>query len=302
MMSKPGKEGAYQEGIENKMRRKSSWGKKIMFIIASTCLMLSVPLSAQARKLQVITDQANLHLDPDERSPIVETLWKGATMTLASAVKTRANWFYVYYISLQTGKTRSGYILDSLVRKLYADVKIIDISSEDEVTQPGDLDFDDGYQPILEWGAAKDKIISLEGRPSGREKSNGLEVIRYKRLIMAKNCLVEYLFDNDHLVTSRYHLLEKYADKNCYIEDYLKIKDNLVSKIGAPRTDTVTWLDPTYKLNNTFWGTALSMGHLEYYTTWELSGTELKLKLAGGANQISFDAEFNGLKFKSASF
>lgn len=214
------------------MRRDMSWGKKITTIIATTCLMLALPLSAQAKKLQVITDQANLYLDADERSPIIETLWKGATMTLASAVKTRTNWFYVYYISLQTGKTRSGYILDSLVRKLYADLKVVNISSEDEVTRPGDLDFNDGYQPSLAWGAAKDKIISLEGRPSGQEKTNGLEVIRYKRSIMAKNCLVEYVFNNNRLVTARYRLLEKYADKNRYIEDYLKIKDNLVSKIG----------------------------------------------------------------------
>lgn len=284
------------------MRRDMSWGKKITTIIATTCLMLALPLSAQAKKLQVITDQANLYLDADERSPIIETLWKGATMTLASAVKTRTNWFYVYYISLQTGKTRSGYILDSLVRKLYADLKVVNISSEDEVTRPGDLDFNDGYQPNLAWGAAKDKIISLEGRPSGQEKTNGLEVIRYKRSIMAKNCLVEYVFNNNRLVTARYRLLEKYADKNRYIEDYLKIKDNLVSKIGAPRTDTVTWQDPTYKSNNAFWGTALSMGHLEYHTAWELSGTELQLTLAGSANQVSFGAEFNGLKFKSASF
>jgi hypothetical protein len=44
------------------------------------------------------------------------------------------------------------------------------------------------------------------------------------------------------------------------------------------------------------------MGHLEYHTAWELSGTELQLTLAGSANQVAFGAEFNGLKFKSASF
>jgi hypothetical protein len=301
-MSGTSKEGIHQEDMEDKMRRDMSWGEKITIIIATTYLMLVLPLSAQAKKLQVITDQANLYLDADERSPIVETLWKGATMTLASAVKTRTNWFYVYYISVQTGKTRSGYILDSLVRKLYADVKVINISSEDEITQPGDLDFNDGYRPILDWGAAKDKIINLEGSPSGQEKANGLEVIRYKRSIMAKNCLVEYIFDNNRLVTARYNLLEKYADKNRYIEDYLKIKDHLVSRIGAPRADTVTWQDSTYKSNNAHWGTALSMGHLEYHAEWELSDTELQITLAGGDSQVAFGAEFKGLKFKSASF
>jgi hypothetical protein len=288
--------------MEDKMRRDMSGGKKIAIIIASTCLIIALPLSAQAKKLQVVMDLANIYLDADERSPIVETLVKGATMTLASAIKTRTNWFYVYYISHQTGKTRSGYILDSLVRKLYADVKVITISSEDEIAQPREIDFNDRYQPIIDWGAAKDKIINREGRPSAQEKINGLEVIRYKRSIIAKNCLVEYVFDNNRLVTARCNLLERYADKNRYIEDYQKIKDHLVSKIGAPRADTVIWQDPTYKSNNALWGTALSMGHLEYHTAWELSGTELQLTLAGSANQVAFGAEFNGLKFKSASF
>jgi len=300
-MSGTNKEGTKEEGREGKMRRDMSRGNKLAIIIATTYLILAMPLSAQAKKLQVISEKANLYLDADERSPVVETLLKGATMTLASAIKTRTNWFYVYYISLQTGKTRSGYILDSLVRKLYADGKVISISSEDEVSQPGDLDFDDGYQPILDWGAAKDKIINLEGRPSGQEKVNGLEVIRYKRSIMAKNCLVEYIFDNNRLITARYNLLEKYVDKNRYIEEYLKIKENLVSKIGVPRADTVTWQDPTYKSNIAYWGRALSMGHVEYQTTWELSGTELKITLTGSDDQVSFGTEFNGLKFKSAS-
>jgi hypothetical protein len=284
------------------MRRDMSGGKKISIIMASMSLLFALPLLAQTKKLQVVTDLANIYLDADERSPIIETLVKGATMTLASAIKTRTNWFYVYYVSLQTGKTRSGYILDSLVRKLYADVKVINISSEDEIAKPRNLDFNDRYRPINEWGAAKDRIINLEGRPSSQERINGLEVIRYKRSIMAKNCLVEYIFDNNRLVTARYNLLEKYADKNRYIEDYLKIKDHLVSRIGAPRADTVTWQDSTYKSNNAHWGTALSMGHLEYHAEWELSDTELQITLAGGDSQVAFGAEFKGLKFKSASF
>ena len=283
------------------MRHDMSRGNKKAIVIVTTCLILAMPLLAQAKKLQVITERANLYLDADERSPVVETLFKGATMTLASAVKTRTNWFYVYYLSLQTGKTRSGYILDSLVRKLYADVKVVSISSDNELTRPRELDFNDSYQPILDWGAAKDKIIQIEGRPSDQGKADGIEVIRYKRSIMGKSCLVEYVFDNDHLVKARYNLLEKYADRNLYIEEYLKIKDNFISKIGPPRADTVTWQDSTYKSNNAYWGKALSMGHVEYHTAWESSGTGLQIKLTGSDNQVSFGAEFNGLKFKSAS-
>lgn len=283
------------------MKLKMSRGKRVATFIATTYLILAMPLSAQAKKLQVITERANLHLDADERSPVVETLLKGATMTLASAVKTRTNWFYVYYVSLDTGKTRSGYILDSLVRKLYADIKVVSISSDDAVTQPGNLDFNDSYQPILDWGAAKDKIINLEGKPYGEERFDGLEVIRYKRSIMARNCLVEYVFNDNRLVKARYNLLDNYADKNRYIEDFLKIKDDLISKIGTPHADTVTWQDPTYKSNNAYWGKALGMGHVEYHTKWELSDTELRLTLTGSDNHVSFGTEYKGLKFKSAS-
>lgn len=291
-------------GMAGRLRKKGDMGggKKIAGIIASMCLMLVLPLSAQARKLQVVTDLASVYLDPDEQSPIVEILMKGATMTLASANKARTNWFYVYYLSIQTGKTRSGYILDTFVRKLYADIKVVNISSEDEISRPCDLDFNDRYRPINEWGAAKDRIVDLEGRPSRQEKTNGLEIIRYKRSIMAKNCLVEYVFDNNRLVTARYNLLDKYADKNRYIEDYMKIKDYLVSRIGAPRVDKVTWQDPTYRSNNVQWGTALSMGHLEYHAEWELSGAKLQITLTGGDSQVAFGAECNGLRFHSATF
>ena len=284
------------------MRRDMCGGKKISIIMASMSLLFALPLSAQTKKLQVITERANLYLDADERSPIVETLLKGTTVTLASAIKIRTDWFYVYYISLQTGRTRSGYVLDSLVRKLYADVKVINISSEDEITQPRDIDFNDRYQPIIDWGAAKDKIINLEGRPSGQEKINGLEVIRYKRSIMAKNCLVEYIFDNNRLVTARYNLLEKYADKNRYIEDYLKIKDFAISKMGAPVADQVVWQDPALKSQEGQWGTALSSGQLEFQARWDAPGTEVRMKLAGGNNQVSFGAEFSGNDIKTASF
>jgi hypothetical protein len=277
-------------------------GTRIVIAVAAVCLLLALPLAAQAKKLQVVPAQANIHLNADASSPVIETLAFGATMTLASEIKLRTRWFYVYFTSALTGKTRSGYIAVDMVRKLYPDLKIVQISSEDEISRPEALDFNDVYRPILDWGAAKDAIFEVEGRPLGQEKIEGVEIVTYKRRIMGRRCLLEYVFDDAHLAATRLSLLEKFADKNRYIEDYLKLKDFAISKMGAPISDQVVWQDPAHKTREGLWGTALCNGQLEFQVRWDLPGTDFRMKLTGGRNQVAFGAEFSGNGTKTASF
>ena len=219
-------------------------GTRIVIAVAAVCLALALPQAVQAKKLQVVADQAAVHLDADASSPVIETLARGATMTLASAIKSRTSWYYVYFTSSRTGKTRSGYITEDCVRKLYPDLKIVHISAEDEIAQPEALDFDDAYKPIMELGHGQGRRSS---RPRagllGQEKIEGVEIVTYKRRVMGRRCLLEYVFDDEHLAATRLSLLENFADKNRYIEDYLKIKDFAVSKMGAPADDQVVWQD-----------------------------------------------------------
>ena len=264
--------------------------------------MLALPQALQAKKLQVVTDQAAIHLNADASSPVIETLARGATMTLASAIKSRARWYYVYFTSSRTGKTRSGYITEDMVRKLYPDLKVVQISAEDEIAQPEALDFADAYRPVMEWGAAKDAVLAAEGRPLGQEMIEDVEIVTYKRQVVGRRCLLEYVFDNERLAATRLSLLEKFADKNRYIEDYLKLKDFAVTKMGTPVDDQVVWQDPALKNDDRAWGTALSNGQLEFRAHWDVPGTEVRMKLAGGGNQIAFGAEFSGNALKTASY
>ncbi len=284
------------------MRHHHVGGTRTAISVAAVCLALALPQAVQAKKLQVIADQAVVHLNADASSPVIEILARGATMTLASAIKSRVRWYYVYFTSARTGKTRSGYITDDCVRKLYPDLKVVQISSEDEIARPEALNFDDAYKPLLTWGAAKDAILATEGRPLGQEKIEGVEIITYKRHVMGRRCLLEYVFDDEHLAATRLSLLEKFADKNRYIEDYLKIKDFAVLKIGAPSSDQVVWQDASLKKDELLWGTALSNGQLEFQSRWDVPGTEVRMKLAGGSNQIAFGAEFSGRSEKPDSF
>jgi hypothetical protein len=284
------------------MRLFHAGGTRIVIAAAAAFLFVAWPQAAQAKKLQVVTNQADIHLNADESSPVIETLARGATMTLASVIKSRLSWFYVYFISPQTGKTRSGYITEDMVRKLYPDLKIVQIGSEAEAARPEALDFNDTYRPVMDWGAAKEAVIEAEGQPLGQEKVEGVAIVTYKRQIMGRRCLVEYVFDGERLAATRLSLLETFADKNRYIEDYLKLKDFAILKMGAPVTDQVVWQDAALKNEEGRWGTAVSHGQLEFIARWDVPGTDVRMKLAGGNNEISFGAEFSGTDMKTDSY
>lgn len=284
------------------MRQFHSGGTRFVIAAAAALLLVALPQAAQAKKLQVVSASADIHLNADASSPVIETLARGATMTLASAIKTRTRWYYVYFTSAQTGKTRSGYITDDAVRKLYPDLKIVQITEEGDAAAPEALDFNDAYRPVMDWGSSKNTVFEAEGRPLGQEKIEGVEIVTYNRQVMGRRCLVEYVFDDDRLAVTRLSLLEHFADKNRYIEDYLKLKDYTASKIGAPAADQVVWQDPTLKGEEALWGKAVSNGQLEFQARWDMPGTEIRMKLVGGNNEVAFGAEFSNTGLKSVSF
>jgi len=289
---------------ERRKKEKRIGGTAVRLPLAAAVIFLLVPGSpASVKRLQVVADRADIYLDPDSRSPVIQTLEKGSILTMASAAKTRLSWYYVYFPSPETGKTRAGYILESFVRKLFPDLHVIQIGDESEIVDPREINLDREFSPSVRWGMAKEKVIQTEGRPLHQERSGGLEILRYKRDIMDKMCLVEFVFSENQLVKAYLYLMEKYADKNRYISDYLKLKNFLTGKFGEPGADKIVWQDPSYKDNSDRWGMALSLGHLEFHSGWTFPGTEFLITLAGGDSEVFFVAEASGLNYKgSASF
>jgi hypothetical protein len=259
---------------------------------------LALPASGNGKKLQVILDNAVIRLDPSERSPAVETLGQGAILSLASAVKTKISWFYVYFTSMQSGNTLSGYIHESCVRKLFPSLKVIQITSGDEIMNPAEIDLESTYKPNMIWGTTREEIIRSEGRPQAQEASQGLEILTYRREILKKKCQIEYLFDGDSLVQTRFRLMENYADKNRYIEDYNKLRQYLTANVGMPRADRTIWQDHSYESQNDCWGIALGQGHVEFSSEWVVRDTEVRLTLAGANNHVNFGAELSDVKTK----
>jgi hypothetical protein len=276
-------------------------------VVAALALLLPAflgrPSWADGKKLQVIQDKAVIRLDPTDRSPVVETLERGAVLSLASVVKTKISWFYVYFTSLQSGNTRAGYINEACVRKLYPSLRVIEITSGDEIVNPAEMNLDASYKPVMDWGATRDVIVRAEGRPQNDEAAQGSEILGYRRDVAGKKCLVEYVLDESGLLATRIRLLENYADKNNYIRDYNRIREFLTAAAGSPRADRAIWQDHSYEHMNDCWGIAVGKGHVEFFTEWILRDTEVRLTLAGANNHVDFGAEISDAKTrKTASF
>jgi len=255
-------------------------------------------------RLEVTADKAAIHLEPDDRSPVVETLSRGAIVKLSSTIKLRTNWFYVLFVSSRSGRTLCGYVLDESVRKLNSTLRVVNLTpGQEEIVDPKEIDLT-GAMPKVEWGKTKAGILQAEGRPLAREVSGDLEFLSYHRDILGKKCLLAYVLIDEKLAAIRLHLLEKYADKDRYVADYKKIRDFLIEKVGDPRTNNVVWReDRAFADRNDGWGTALSTGCLRLAAEWVFQGTGLRLSLTGDNNEILFAAEASDIKAKNpASF
>ena len=255
-------------------------------------------------RLEVTADKAAIHLEPDDRSPVVETLSRGAVVRLSSPIKFRTNWFYVNFVSSRSGRTLTGYVLDGFVRKLNSPLRVVNLTpGQEEIVDPKEIDLTGEPMPTVEWGKTKADILRAEGRPIAREVSGGLEFLSYSRDLLGKKCLLAYVLNDEKLVAVRLHLLEKYADKNRYIVDYNKIRDFLNEKVGEPRYDNVVWRDRAYAEKTEDWGKALSSGGVSLSSEWVFHGTGLRLSLTGENNNVLFAAEANDIKAKNpASF
>jgi len=253
-------------------------------------------LPADGKKLEVTADQAAIHIDPQTASAVVEVLERDSILTLASPMKIKIYWFYVYFISPQTGKTRAGYVHDSLVRPLYPLVKVINISGGTGGASNGEIDPEAGNLINPSWGVTKESIIRTEGRPYEEEQADGVRILRYRRSAMNRKWQVEYVLGETGLITTRYRLLENYFDSSRYIQDYNKLRIFLTQKVGEPRSDKVVWRKKVYEKVEEDPGTALANGYMVYLSEWVFRDTSVKLKLDGAGEQVSLAAEVRDVK------
>jgi len=270
-------------------------------------LAAALPAAARAEivvRLEITAERVPVHLEPNDRSPVVETLARGQVIKLSSPMKFKLEWYYVVFASARSGRTLTGYVQDGQVRKLNSTIKVVDLTpAEPEIADPAEFDLEGTSLPQIVWGAPESAILRAEGRPLGRERSGDMDFLRYHRDVLGKKCLVTYVLVGRKLASVRLHLLERYANKDRYVADYNRVREFLNAKVGEPRYNNVVWKDRAYAERGENLGTAVTSGTLSLSAEWAYRDTGLRLSLSAENSEVLFAAEINCLRAKNpASF
>ncbi len=89
-----------------------------IFLFISICLFfMPSPLLSQRNRVRVAVERANIHVDPDEKSAVVETVERGAVLNIFSSERIKNIWYRVYFYSIGKKATVVGYIQISMVKE-----------------------------------------------------------------------------------------------------------------------------------------------------------------------------------------
>jgi hypothetical protein len=282
--------------IERTMTRGEK-GRTWWIVTCAVCCLLLAPsgLRGYEKKLRVVTDYTHVYLQPDEGSPVVDTLERGAVLSLLYGGKMKKVWYYICFKSEKTGVTKSGYVIDSEVELLFDPVKTITIQEEQESlrVQYPPRKFDE-----MHWGSTKKQIVDSEGKPAAQTRVKGGDILAYKQKMFNLDCDIEYSFAANKLKQTRFSFANDSLDKNDYLDDYRKIKDALIRRFGKPVSENMNWRDNSCKEDFSAWGEAVGLGQLELTSRWLTPQTEILASLAGRDEKISLVVLFRGVQVR----
>lgn len=92
--------------------------KKTISLFIFLFILFSSPLLSQQKKVKVIDEKANIYVEPEKGSAVVEIVDRGTILTLLSTKKIREFWYYVSFRSQAQYITVSGFIHASEVEEI----------------------------------------------------------------------------------------------------------------------------------------------------------------------------------------
>ncbi len=248
------------------------------------------------KKLRVVSDYAHVYLQPDEASPVVDTIDRGMVLSLMYGGKLKKTWYYICFKSAKSGNTKSGYVLDSEVELLFDSLLTITIQEEQRGlrVQYPPRNFDE-----MHWGLTKKEVVEAEGKPTSQVKAQGGEILTYGQKVINFDCNIEYYFVGNRLNQTRFYFAGDSENNSASLEDYRKVKDALIRKFGKPVEENMDWRDSAYKDDFSSWGTAVSLGQLELSSRWLTPQTEIEARLAGANGETSLVVLYTGLRIQN---
>jgi len=157
--------------------------------------------------------------------------------------------------------------------------------------EPGEFTFRQTY-----WGMSRAQVEATE---SGKTVDTGQDnAIAYQGKVASLDAYTIYYFVADKLVKTRYAIVEKHSNRNDYIEDYSVVQKALTDKYGTPKTKEVQWKNRLYQDDQEEYGFAVSLGHLQFWSSWETEPTDILLRLWGDNYQIKLMADYESKRLR----
>jgi hypothetical protein len=250
--------------------------------------------AAAEKKLRVVADSAQVYLQPDPSSPVVDTIDRGVILSLLYGGKVKRVWYYISFKSDKSGNIKSGYILDSEVELLFDPLLAVTIQEQEgQSVEYPPRNFDE-----MHWGLTKKQVVAAEGKPTSPTKARDSEVLVYGQKVINYECNIEYCFTANRLHQTRFRFAGDSEVGSASLEEYRKVKDALIRKFGKPVEENVAWRDSARKKDFSSWGTAVDAGELELNSRWLTPEPEIVARLAGEDGAASLVVLYRGLRLR----
>ena len=126
------------------------------------------------------------------------------------------------------------------------------------------------------WGMTQAEVMASENLEPVEKSA---QMLRYNITIMDRDIDLYYTFVEDKLIGAHYRLKDNYINSYHFISAFNDFKEELEKKYGTPMDERTLWKNSFYRDDLAKWGLAVSLGHLEYDSSWETEKTAIKCSL-----------------------
>ena len=150
------------------------------------------------------------------------------------------------------------------------------------------------------------KLVTFQGVPWGcsieqiKEKMGGdpnivldKSVVYQPIKISGLNSGAMFIIKHKQFLRGRYIFIEEHSNDNLFLDDFNTIDKALKNKYGEPTRHEVFWRNDLYKDDYSHWGFAMSIGHLVWFSTWEIKDVKIIHMAAGDKYHISHFLEYS---------
>jgi hypothetical protein len=136
------------------------------------------------------------------------------------------------------------------------------------------------------WGTTRAEVLSTE--PSEPEVAPADRLVYHVERAGIPLTL-SYRFGGNGLEATHWFNRSSHEDNNRYIDDYERLKSELIDRHGMPRLDRMAWRNRMLADEPSRYGDAVAAGHLVYFSEWDTERGKIVMALRNDRLQVAHE-------------